>query len=219
MQFKEGTKVFTSDGKDVGHIDKLVMNPQTKELTHIVVRKGFLLTEDKILPLNLIASANDEEVLLREAAGNLDDLPPFEEIHYLDLDKVERGETDYAGTEVLYWLPPLSGLGYPSFYPYPPPYATSTPTTKQNIPENSIVLEEGTEVYSGNSELLGHVERLLTDSSSGRTTHFVLAAGLMPTGKRLVPMNWVKHMSEGKLYMSVGKSMIERLPEYHPEKQ
>jgi uncharacterized protein YrrD len=217
MQFKEGTKVYTSDGKDVGHIDKVVMNPQTKELTHIVVRKGFLFTEDKILPVSLIASANEDGVKLREAAGNLDELPAFEETHYVSLDKIEREETDYSGNSVLYWLPPLGGwMGYPSIYPYPPPYSA---TTKQNIPENSVVLNEGTEVYSSNDKFLGHVERILTDSSSGKATYFVLAEGMMSSVKKLIPMSWVKRINENKLYLSVGKTMIERLVEHHPERQ
>jgi uncharacterized protein YrrD len=215
MQFKEGSRVYTADGKDVGRIDKVVMNPQTKELTHLVVRKGFLFTEDKVLPLSLVASANEDGLMLQAEAGNLDKLPAFEETHYIALDEVERGESDYADNSVLYWLPPYDSLGYPSIYPYPPPY---TATTTQNIPENSVVLEEGTEVYSSNKELLGRVERILTDFPSEIATYFVLTLGQLGSEKKLVPMTWVKQINDGKLYLSVGKSTVERLVEYQPEK-
>ena len=216
MEFKEGTRVYTADGKDLGRVAKVIMNPQTKELSHIVVQKGFLFTEDKILPLNLIDRANEAGLMLHVAAGNLEELPAFEESHYLPVDKTEWDDADYGGNSVLYWVPPLGGwMGYPSIFPYPPPYAA---TTKQNIPENSVVLAAGTEVYSRNDELLGHVERILTDFPSEIATYFVLVAGMLPPKKKLVPMTWVKHMSENKLYLSVSKSTIERLVEDQPEK-
>ena len=85
MQFKDGTSVYTFDGQDVGRVDRVVLNPKTKEVTHLVVRKGLLFAEDKIIPLHLIATATEDRVSLREGAGELDDLPPFEEIHYIPL--------------------------------------------------------------------------------------------------------------------------------------
>src|SRR6185295_6628330 len=95
MQFKQGANVSTYDGKYVGNVDRVVLNPKTKEVTHIVVRKGFLFSEDKIVPLSVIASATDQGVMLRQDAGNLDDLPPFEETHYVGLDEEETRTAAY----------------------------------------------------------------------------------------------------------------------------
>src|SRR6266545_4349468 len=108
MQFKQGTGVYTSDGRDVGRIDRVVLDPKTKEVTHIVVRKGFLFTEDKIVPLSLIASALEDQVRLRPDAGDLGALPPFEETHYIPVDEAEaRGANYPVGlASPLYWYPP-----------------------------------------------------------------------------------------------------------------
>ncbi len=95
MQFKQGTKVYTSDGKDVGSVDRVVLHPKTKEVTHIVIRKGFLFSEDKIIPLALIDSTTDDRVTLRGIASDLDTLLPFEETHYIPLDKGEISNADY----------------------------------------------------------------------------------------------------------------------------
>lgn len=214
MQFKQGARVLTFDGKDVGRIDHVVLDPQTKEITHMVVRKGFLFAEDKIVPISLIASSDEDTIYLREDAGDLHLLPPFEETHYVLLDDVERGVTAYPDTPALYWIPPVGGwLDYPEGYAYPPPY----PVEKvRHIPEGMVALREGAEVYSRDDELLGHVERILTDSEADRATYFVLSSGIIIHTKRLVPMAWVQEIYEDRLVLSVSKAMVERLHEYHP---
>jgi sporulation protein YlmC with PRC-barrel domain len=35
MQFKLGTKVFTSDNQLVGVVDHIVLEPETKDVTHL----------------------------------------------------------------------------------------------------------------------------------------------------------------------------------------
>src|SRR5436190_8956242 len=108
MQFKQGTDVFTADSRQVGTIDRVVMNPRTKEVTHIVVRKGFLFTEDKVVPIDLVATATEDRVVLRSDVGDLDALPQFEEAHYIPLAEAEpdirQARRDAAP---LYWYPPV----------------------------------------------------------------------------------------------------------------
>src|SRR5690554_2654386 len=108
MEFKEGAPVRTADGKDVGRVDRVVLNPRTKEVTHVVVRKGLLFREDKIVPLSLIAMATGEGLMLRPDAGDLDHLPPFEETHYVPADEADARAAAYQANMAtpLYWYPP-----------------------------------------------------------------------------------------------------------------
>ena len=46
MQFKENARVITAGGQKVGRIDRVVLDPKSKELTHLVVKKGFLFTRE-----------------------------------------------------------------------------------------------------------------------------------------------------------------------------
>lgn len=57
MQFKEGTDVFTIDGDKVGSIDRVVIDPRNNEVTHLVVRKGFFFPTDKVVPMDLVRTA------------------------------------------------------------------------------------------------------------------------------------------------------------------
>ncbi|MBN2390589.1 MAG: PRC-barrel domain-containing protein, partial [Anaerolineae bacterium] len=51
MEFIKNAPVFTATHERVGHVDRVVINPQTEEVTHIVIRKGFIFAENKVLPI------------------------------------------------------------------------------------------------------------------------------------------------------------------------
>ena len=60
MQFRASAEIFTADNHEVGKIDRVVINPRTKDVTHVIVRKGQLFTEDKSVPIEQIAEASSE---------------------------------------------------------------------------------------------------------------------------------------------------------------
>ena len=66
MELREGTRVFTPGGEEVGRVNRFVLDPATNEVTHIVIQKGWLLPEDKVVPFDLVRSATEERVVLNE---------------------------------------------------------------------------------------------------------------------------------------------------------
>jgi len=86
MQLKPDTTVLTAGGHEiVGHVDKIVIDPHTREATHFVVRKGFLLNEDKVIPVSLVGKAREDRVVLKEGISNLESLPVFDETRFKSL--------------------------------------------------------------------------------------------------------------------------------------
>jgi uncharacterized protein YrrD len=81
MQFKDGADVYSASSDESGDINRVVLDPKTKEVTHIVVRKGLLFKQDKVVPIDLIAFTTEDQIVLREDAGDLERLPDFEEEH------------------------------------------------------------------------------------------------------------------------------------------
>jgi uncharacterized protein YrrD len=213
MQFKQGTNVYTDDEKHVGSVDKVVLDPTTKEVTHIVVRKGFLFVEDKLIPVSLIASADEDRVNLRPVPGGFDSLLPFEETHYLPVDEAEaQGQVDLASP--LYWYPPVGGwMGYGAdyAYAYPPPYV---PITETNAPKNSLIIDEGAMVISADGKHVGNVERVLTEPQADRATYFVMSQGLLFRERKSVPITWIREVKADAVHLSVGAHTLEGLREY-----
>lgn len=219
MHFKEGAAVYTADHQKAGTIDRVVLDPQTKEVTHLVIYKGFLFTEHKLVPIDLVETTMEDRVLLRNRAKALE-LPEFEKTHYVSPvteDTYAKDPNDYkyqvywypqAGT--VWWYHPAAPiLGVP-----PLPYATET---EKNIPEGTVALNEGAKVMSVDDEHVGDVERVFVDPESDRATHFVISQGLLLKERKAVPTLWVRSMGEEQVQLGVDSSFIDQLPEYQED--
>ena len=211
MQLKQGAQVYSAANDRVGEIDRVVIHPRTRVVTHIVVRKGILFKEDKVVPMSLIAAANDDRLLLREDAGDLKDLPPFEEQHYVVADEHELARTGGDRyVPMLYWYPPLvPPQGTP--YAAAPPYVTET---ERNIPAGTVALHEGAKVIAGDDEDVGRVEQVLTSPDADRATHIVIEEGLLNKQHRLIPIIWIESITEEEVRLAIDSQQIERLKPY-----
>jgi uncharacterized protein YrrD len=212
---KEGTHVFTSDGKEVGKVNRFVLDPATDEVTHVVVEKGWLLPEDKVVPFEMVASATEDKVVLKENIDDFEKLPPFEESHFVsasakDTDPTRYGTYPYA--PAYYWYPPPAGyIGYPA---YGLGYASWPPIEMQrNIPADAVALKEGTDVMSADGKHVGAVDRLFVDPNSNKVTHFLISQGLFKDPK-LVPTSWIRSVNEDQVELTVSSEKLERLPAY-----
>jgi len=215
MELKEGTSVFTPSGEEVGNIKRFVIDPATKEVTHVVVQKGWLLREDKVVPIKMINSANEARVELDQQVEDYELLPPFEETHYVEApEKEDYGQSATRAVPV-YWYPPVGYLASPTYgptiYNWPPV------ETKLNIPEHTVPLKEGADVISVDEKHVGGLERLFVSSDNDRVTHFVISQGLLLKERKLVPAHWVDRVEEDKVHLTVSADLLDRLPAYDEE--
>lgn len=215
VQLKEGTGVFTSDGKEVGRVNRFVVDPQTKEVTHLVVQKGWLLAEDKVVPFNMVRSADEDKVVLNEDVKDFDQLPPFEETHFVGTTPEETDPAQgrmYPYAPAYYWYPPPQGyIGYPAFglgYPAWPPLET-----QRNVPADTVALKEGTDVISTDGEHIGDVEQLFVDPNTNKVTHLLVSQGLFKD-RKVVPATWIRSVNEDQVQLTMSSKMLEQLPAY-----
>jgi hypothetical protein len=75
-----------------------------------VVKKGFLFTKDKVVPLDFVENAHVDRVMLKGGPGDLDDFPDFEETHYIQTEyKSTSASRDLGGKKPLAWYYPMAG--------------------------------------------------------------------------------------------------------------
>jgi uncharacterized protein YrrD len=216
MELKEGTDVFTSSGEQVGKVNRFVLDPATNEVTHIVVEKGWLFPVDKVVPIAMISSATEERVILNDDAGHFEQLPPFEETHFIEVTQADLPGTSsyppYRYASAHYWYPPSGYIGYPRFgaeyYGWPPA------ATTRNIPADTVPLKDGADVMSSDDEHVGSVERVFIDMESHKATHFLVSSGLLFKEHKLIPAHWVRSVEEDKVHLAVPARVLERLPAY-----
>lgn len=234
MQFQADAKVVDTEGNTLGHVDRVVFDPATKEVTHLVVRKGLVFTTDRVLPVKLVTDATAERVQL--VAGTtkdvLDGLPEFEETQYLladEQDFVKLPEATMArpipgavmnavGTPALVWYPTTPGAmsGYGSFnaIPYVPAAADYVAQARRNIPENTVGLKEGARVNSADGHHIGDVERVFVDEGSLRATHLLVADGLIFKTHTPIPVTWIDTVTDDEITLAVSEKLLKGLPEY-----
>lgn len=234
LELREGAGVYTPGDEQVGKVNGFVLDPSTNEVTHLVVQKGWLFSEDKILPFDMVRAADQDKVILKEDIGDIDQFPSFEETHYItprEADVNQPGQTppseerrraetvqedasqgqsaalSYA--PAYYWYPPHGYVGYPvGYYGWPPM------ETVRNIPADTIAVKEGTDVMSSDGEHVGDVERLFVEPDSNKMTHFVISQGTFFKDRKLVPAHWVRSVDEDKVHLSVRSELLEQLQSY-----
>jgi sporulation protein YlmC with PRC-barrel domain len=211
MQFRKGLEVFSSDDKKLGTLLGVVMDPKTTKSSHLIVHAGFLFTEDKVVPMDLVDSVTPDGITLKGPREKLDELPHYEETHYIPID--QAGED----VELMYWYPPVEM--YWSRYSSMPVFPESPFVRKleKNIPEGTVGLLEGAKVMASDGEHVGEIESMFADSKSNRITHLVVSSGILKKERRIIPVHWLKHVDDTEVHLSVDSPLLERLPEHHPQ--
>lgn len=212
MQLKEGADIYTADGRRVGSLDRVVLDPRSKEVTGIVVKKGMFFSEDKVVPISLVGTVTDDSRIdLRPGAGDLEQLPNFTETEYVPSGLHPAPNADYR---TVFWYPRIG------FSPWQAPVGPVQgvpeylPATSRNIPEGTVALKTGAKVVSRDDETVGDVEEVLTEPEADRATHIVISEGLLLKDKKLIPTHWISTVLEDRVLLGVDAQLIESLPEY-----
>ena len=67
MKFINGAEVFSSGNEKVGNIERVVLHPETNEVSHLVVSKGFIFKTDKVIPIEWVDKASEDKVSLKKS--------------------------------------------------------------------------------------------------------------------------------------------------------
>jgi len=206
MQYQRGAMVLSADGQDAGKVDRLVIEPSNRQVTHLVVRKGVLLPEDKVIPVEQVRNANGNAITLTVKGDALKSLPPFEETHYIPEDQGSSATEDVNEVPLLWYPPALMGPM--------PDYRLAPPVIVQkNIPKGTIALKEGAKVFSHDEQRIGDIARIFT-SPTDQITFFFVAHGLIQKKYKLIPANWIARVMEDEVYLSVSARLVEGLADY-----
>jgi sporulation protein YlmC with PRC-barrel domain len=230
MQFQARADVYTANGEKAGELDRVVIDPRTRQVTNIIVRKGLLFPSDKVVPLNLVAQADKDRVVLSADAGEPENLPDFTEEHFVQLnDETWAAETDSSRmvpnastAPMLLWCPTVAasptsthiatelGAG-PAMGAVA---ASQTVEVERNIPDDTVPLKEGARVIAADGQHVGNVERIFTDTATSEVTHLLLSQGLFLKTRKVIPMAWVLDVGEDDVRLAIGSNLLQGLRAY-----
>jgi uncharacterized protein YrrD len=210
MQFKQGASVVTAQQQAVGRIERVVIDPRSKDVTHIVVRKGRLSAQHKVVPIHLIAATTEAFITLRGEAGDLQSLPDFEEAHYIAAGENSASPDQPPGYgSALHGSVPIQGS--PIDYLAERPRLARIVQVSQNIPERTVALKQGASVISADDRRVGHVEQVLVDPQADLATHLSISTGLLLKETRIIPVQWVTLISENEVHLAIRSRLLDEL--------
>ena len=220
LEFKEGVDVYAADGRQVGRINRFVLDPATNEVTHIVVQAGWLLAADRIVALYMIESATEDEVILNIDAGDLDILPPFDEKYFISTTEEETGvkKDVFPRPVACYYWYPLQDQAQMAYLTYGLAYFPWPPAKKHWIvPEETASLKAGSRVISSDKRHVGDIEHLFVESASNRAAYLVLSRGQLTQERKCIPAHWIKYVDEDRVRLVVSSQLLRRLPSYEDD--
>jgi uncharacterized protein YrrD len=210
MQFRQNAAVHTLTGQTLGRLARVVLDPDTNAVTHIVVRPGRLFAEARMVPVDQIGAATEKGILLMEEASELEAFPRFEETQYARAaSPPERAFHETGQAQPLFWYPAPGE--FPPVAVVPPTAAAYAPQAELNVPAGNVALKEGAPVIAADGVRVGTVERVLTDPGREEVTELMIAEGLLVKERRRVPMRWVREVREHEVRLSVGSHIVEEL--------
>ena len=214
MKFVKGAEVFNAAGERIGTVRRVVIDAKTSDVTDLVIERGALFKDEKVVPVQLLDAATEDRIVLGETNQSVEDLPNYETTHYVPVD--QKG-APFNNLETSYWYPPIN-FQTPAPGRMPAVPVELDTRTEPGIPEGRIAITEGAAVISADDKHIGNVEQVIMNSEGSSVTHFVIGKGFLLKEHKLVPAHWASSMDDDeKIRLSVDASLFDRLPEYNPD--
>lgn len=217
-QLRIGAHVFSSDGKQVGSLSRIVVSGADLMVTELVVDPGPHLSEllepggldksrDRAVPVALARKVTEDGIILSCDTLAFAKLPLFERRQYVEA-PVEAGHSRFRVGEVLNYLASTFGLGAA-------PYLPDTEEITFDLAPGSDALPEDAPVWRNNPhEEIGVVERTLADSTTQRVTGLVIRRKSIDDRLVVVPASAISTVVDGVAHVDLTDEELDHLPLY-----
>ncbi len=186
-----------------GHVDRIIVDPTTQKITHIVVREAGILGEAVMVPVNDITESSPGLVRTHLLRKQLEELPVFVEKRYRATTPLfSRGFQLYPIGGVMYW-------------PYYPVNEKDVITIESTIPKGELALSQHDKVEATDGHV-GNIDEFLVDPRTDAITHLVLREGHLWGQKYVtIPVSQIARIEEGSVQLKLNKQEIAALPALH----
>ena len=188
-EFAMGAMVSCVDGLG-GTVSRLIIDPATEAVTHLVIQPKHRLGVGRLVPLDLVDTTAGD-IRLRCTVEEFGELEPAQETELIDDGTAGLG---------------IGGLNAPMGLISP------VQTMVQDVvPLGEADVDRGDPVYALDGEI-GRIQGLLVDPDDHRVTHVLLEEGHLWGRKKVsIPVSAVTGVENG-IRLSLTKRQVEDLP-------
>jgi sporulation protein YlmC with PRC-barrel domain len=186
-----GVEVTCNDGAVCGEVERVILDPVARTVTHLVVRgRNHRRVLDRLVPVALAETEGGGRVRLNCSPDDFAKLDAAEERH---VSESSFGYFHIAG-----------GVAFPAV-------GRGEVTIDETVPFGEVDVHGGDRVRASDGEI-GHVEGLIIDRSDRRVTHVLLQQGHVWGRKRVaIPIDAVTRVASD-LEVGLTKHQVHDLP-------
>ncbi len=190
MDIRLNAHVECLEGR-VGRVENIILNPDTKRVTYLVVRGNDTANTQRLVPERLVKEASHDTVFLSISKEKFERMKNFI-------------QEDYIPSNIMLYMAEKAGwdMGTPA----------AVFVEHETVPAGGLVVHKGTGVFATDGHV-GRVDEFLVEKKTGRITHLILREGHL-WGKRdiSVPINQIDRYEDGRVYLKIDKGGVEDLP-------
>jgi uncharacterized protein YrrD len=216
MDIQLEAPVVSSDGADLGKIDRVIFDPQSGETKSIVIHKGVILARDVAVPTEHIRVAAPSRVELDMTKEAVDALPDFYDADYSWPPQNWVAPYGWPAGAVL-WPGAYPGdvpLAYPSMYPGAAHAMDEQADRIRKQDEENAIVGSGAEVLAKGGERVGSVHNVMVDPDTRKPSRVVVRRGVLFTEDVELPGDWVASVDDQKVLLNVDKVTVEQLAKH-----
>ncbi|MGD2041364.1 MAG: PRC-barrel domain-containing protein [Anaerolineae bacterium] len=191
MDLPLNAKVYCLDGL-CGQSKELVMDRNTEEVTHLVLKRNHFSQDEILVPVELVVETTPHLIRLRCTKDKLAELEPF-----LKTEVVKKTIPQYVSD--------------PYLMPIEVPEIEWVTVKREAIPPGEVAVRRGARVEATDGHV-GHLDEFLVDPATERVTHLVLREGHL-WGQRdvTIPVSEIDRLEENTVHLKLDKRQIEAL--------
>jgi sporulation protein YlmC with PRC-barrel domain len=197
MYISVNTDVHCMDGF-FGRSTYVILNPITKEVSHLVVREDEAPHTERLVPVRLVKETTPDLILLDCDRHKLALLRPFIETEFL---QTRLPEVDYGADQ--YMIAPLIA---------PVMERVVLEQKFKAIPPGELAVHRGAHVEAADGRV-GRVDEFVVEPGSGHITHLLLREGhLWGDEEVTIPVSEIAEIEADVVHLKLTKKQIEALP-------
>jgi sporulation protein YlmC with PRC-barrel domain len=181
-------------GRNCGRSTHIVLNPVTKEITHLVVKQRAFPHTERLVPVEFVVESTPRLVRLRCDAPHLDTMEEFVKTEF-----VEPADPHVVGGTLLMW-------------PYT--YNTEEHVSRAgaHLPLGELAVRRGARVIAEDGDI-GQVDEFVVDRRSEHITHLVMREGSLWDQKDItIPVSCIERIGDEAIYLNIDKASVAALP-------
>ena len=214
-----GSKVFSSDGRELGELARIVLRRADLSVVEVVIDIGFQrsghhlwegglgLDYDRVVPADTVESTSEQRIELSLTADEFKAAPEYSIERFEEVQDLTPDEFDIP--DVVNRLQGLSAIFSST--------ASGWLVEKQARPEASVEIAEGTPVWRRHPhDKLGEVDHVLVDAVTGGLKALVMKRGFLLHRDVVLPRRYISELLDNLVRVDITDAELAKLHEYRP---